>query len=67
MCISTKLFSSDLQIPVDPYSSQPLQAIATMCFSPAEKTLVISTDRGKLYRISLTSTEISEVTEQHAV
>ncbi|XP_017309295.1 cilia- and flagella-associated protein 57 isoform X2 [Ictalurus punctatus] len=52
--------TAEISIPVDPYSSQPLQAIATMCFSPAEKTLVISTDRGKLYSISLTSTEISE-------
>ncbi|XP_034157779.2 cilia- and flagella-associated protein 57-like [Pangasianodon hypophthalmus] len=55
--------TAEIRIPADPYSNQPRQAIATMCISPAEETLAISTDQGQLYHISLTSTEISESKE----
>ncbi|GAA6099387.1 cilia- and flagella-associated protein 57-like isoform X2 [Tachysurus ichikawai] len=49
-----------LRIPVHPYSSQPLQEIATMCTSPSEETLAVSTEQGQLYHISFTSEDIIE-------
>ncbi|KAK3506828.1 hypothetical protein QTP70_029069, partial [Hemibagrus guttatus] len=47
-----------LRIPVDPCSNKPLQAITSMCISPSEQTLAISTDQGQLYHISLDSEEL---------
>lgn len=53
------------QIPSDPYSSElslaESQKIDTMCISPAEETLAISTDRGQLYSCSLSSLEMNKV------
>ncbi|KAM9435536.1 cilia- and flagella-associated protein 57-like isoform 1-T1 [Clarias gariepinus] len=51
--------SAEIRIPEDTYTNQPLQAIAMMCISPEEETLAVSTDRGQLYKISLSSPEIS--------
>ncbi|XP_058248965.1 cilia- and flagella-associated protein 57-like [Hemibagrus wyckioides] len=47
-----------LRIPVDPCSNKPLQAITSMCISPSEEALAISTDQGQLYHISLNSEEL---------
>lgn len=53
------------QIPPDPCSNEPGQAeqqeITSMCISPTEETLAISTDRGQIYLIALASAEISKV------
>jgi len=49
------------QIPPDPcineLTSAECQEIDTMCISPAEETLAISTDRGQLYSFSLSSVQ----------
>uniref|UniRef100_A0A3Q3J5F7 Cilia and flagella associated protein 57 n=1 Tax=Monopterus albus TaxID=43700 RepID=A0A3Q3J5F7_MONAL len=53
--------SRDIQIPPDPYRNEVTQAecqeIDTMCISPAEETLAISTDQAQLYSISLSAEE----------
>lgn len=53
------------QIPAEPYSSDPgpsdNQDIETVCISPAEQTLAVSTDRGQLYSISLSAADINQV------
>lgn len=53
------------QIPSDPYtemfSMAGCQQIVTMCMSPAEETLAISTDRGQMYHLSLTSIDMKKV------
>ncbi|KAK2846133.1 hypothetical protein Q7C36_010987 [Tachysurus vachellii] len=49
-----------IRIPVHPHSSQPLQAITTMCISPSEEMLAISTDQGQLYHIRLRLVKISK-------
>ncbi|KAM8756594.1 cilia- and flagella-associated protein 57 [Acanthopagrus schlegelii] len=58
----------EIRIPSDPYSSElslaESQKIDTMCISPAEETLAISTDRGQLYSCSLSSLEMNK--EEHA-
>lgn len=58
-------FSRGGQIPSDPYSSDPgpsdNQDIETMCISPAEETLAVSTDRGQLYSVSLAAADIDQV------
>ncbi|KAF7711547.1 cilia- and flagella-associated protein 57-like isoform X1 [Silurus meridionalis] len=43
----------EIIISVDPNSYQPLQKIATMCISPAEDMLAITTDQGQLFHISI--------------
>ncbi|XP_037831258.1 cilia- and flagella-associated protein 57 isoform X3 [Kryptolebias marmoratus] len=58
--------SREILIPSDPCSlSCPAesQKIDTMCISPAEETLAISTDRGQLYSISLSSVLTNKVLE----
>ncbi|XP_036955577.1 cilia- and flagella-associated protein 57 isoform X2 [Acanthopagrus latus] len=54
----------EIRIPSDPYSSElslaESQKIDTMCISPAEETLAISTDRGQLYSCSLSSLEMNK-------
>ncbi|XP_044067286.1 cilia- and flagella-associated protein 57 isoform X2 [Siniperca chuatsi] len=59
--------SREIQIPPDPYSNEltpaECQEIDTMCISPAEETLAISTDRGQLYSVSLSSVEMNK--EEH--
>ncbi|KAI3369623.1 hypothetical protein L3Q82_025335 [Scortum barcoo] len=59
--------SSVIRIPPDPYSNEltptECQEIDTMCISPAEETLAISTDRGQLYSFSLSSVEMNK--EEH--
>uniref|UniRef100_UPI0037E7E14E cilia- and flagella-associated protein 57 isoform X2 n=1 Tax=Semicossyphus pulcher TaxID=241346 RepID=UPI0037E7E14E len=59
--------SRQIQIPADPYSSElspaEHQGIDTMCISPAEETLAISTDGGQLYSFSLSSAEMNK--EEH--
>ncbi|KAF1391148.1 hypothetical protein PFLUV_G00038910 [Perca fluviatilis] len=59
--------SKEIRIPPDPYSNElppaECQDIDTMCISPAEETLAISTDRGQLYSFSLSSLEIHK--EEH--
>lgn len=53
------------QIPADPYCGEPApaegQEIDTMCMSPAEETLAISTNRGQLYSFSLSSVDMNKV------
>ncbi|XP_053172243.1 cilia- and flagella-associated protein 57 [Scomber japonicus] len=57
--------SREIRIPPDPNSNEltpaECQEIDTMCISPAEEMLAISTDRGQLYSISLTLTEMNKV------
>ncbi|XP_035517008.1 cilia- and flagella-associated protein 57 [Morone saxatilis] len=59
--------SREIRIPPDPYSTEPTlaecQQIDTMCISPAEETVAISTDRGQLYSFSLSSVEMNK--EEH--
>ncbi|XP_047677974.1 cilia- and flagella-associated protein 57 isoform X2 [Tachysurus fulvidraco] len=54
----------EIRIPPDPCSNEPGQAeqqeITSMCISPTEETLAISTDRGQIYLIALASAEISK-------
>lgn len=54
------------QIPADPrcneQSPAPRQEVHTMCMSPAEQTLAVSTDRGQLYSFSLSPADINRVT-----
>ncbi|MCI4395775.1 hypothetical protein PGIGA_G00195880 [Pangasianodon gigas] len=54
----------EIRIPQDPCSIQPSkseqQEITTMCLSPSEETLAISTRQGQIYHVSLASTEISQ-------
>eukprot|EP00064_Thunnus_orientalis_P003706 superscaffoldBa00000314_g3717 len=56
--------SREIQIPPDPCNNEltpaECQEIDTMCISPAEETLAISTDRGQLYSISLFLTEMNK-------
>ncbi|XP_034550436.1 cilia- and flagella-associated protein 57 isoform X2 [Notolabrus celidotus] len=51
----------EIQIPPDPSCSEltpaGCQVIDTMCISPAEETVAISTDRGQLYSFSLSTVE----------
>lgn len=53
------------QIPPDPYSNEvtaaECQEVDTMCISPAEETLAISTDQGQLYSVNLSSVEVHKV------
>ena len=53
------------QIPPDPYSNDlspaEFQEIDTMCISPAEETLAISTDKGQLYSFNLSSVDMIKV------
>lgn len=53
------------QIPSDLYNNElapaECQEIDTMCISPAEETLAISTDRGQLYSFSLSSVDMNKV------
>lgn len=55
------------QIPPDPYSNEvtaaECQEVDTMCISPAEETLAISTDQGQLYSVSLASVEVHKVVQ----
>ncbi|XP_041639690.1 cilia- and flagella-associated protein 57 [Cheilinus undulatus] len=59
--------SREIQIPSDPYCSEMIpaecQLIDTMCISPAEETLAISTNKGQLYHFSLSSVETNK--EEH--
>ncbi|XP_038649881.1 cilia- and flagella-associated protein 57 [Scyliorhinus canicula] len=53
-----------IKIPQDPYSTDPTQAeqqeISTLCLSPSEEALVVSTNKSQLYCITLSSAEISK-------
>ncbi|XP_028262443.1 cilia- and flagella-associated protein 57 [Parambassis ranga] len=61
--------TKELQIPPDPYSNDltpaECQEIDTMCISPAEETLAISTDRGQMYSISLFAVEANKEEQLH--
>ncbi|KAM6948696.1 cilia- and flagella-associated protein 57-like [Aplochiton taeniatus] len=56
--------TKEIRIPPDPCSNEPSQAesqeITSMCMSPSEETLAVSTDRGQLYSITLASAEMSK-------
>ncbi|XP_017350530.1 cilia- and flagella-associated protein 57 isoform X1 [Ictalurus punctatus] len=56
--------TSEIRIPQDPCSSQPSQSeqqeITTICLSPSEEMLAVSTRQGQIYHVSLTSPEISQ-------
>lgn len=53
------------QIPTDPNSevlpAADGQQIVTMCLSPAEETLAVSTDRGQMFRLSLAAVHLRKV------
>ncbi|CAL8326715.1 unnamed protein product [Arctogadus glacialis] len=59
----------ELLIPPDPCSYEPgraqQQQVATLCLSPGEDTLALSTQQGQLYAINLISTEISRGEPAH--
>ncbi|XP_058487898.1 cilia- and flagella-associated protein 57 [Solea solea] len=61
--------SREIKIPPDPHSDEVTtaerQEVDTMCISPAEETLAISTDQGQLYSISLSSVDISKEEQPH--
>ncbi|XP_042364189.1 cilia- and flagella-associated protein 57 [Plectropomus leopardus] len=61
--------SWEMRIPPDPYSNEltpaECQEIDTMCISPAEETLAISTDRGQLYSCSLSSVDVNKEEKIH--
>ncbi|XP_033939844.1 cilia- and flagella-associated protein 57 isoform X2 [Pseudochaenichthys georgianus] len=52
----------DIRIPADSSDLTPAesQLIDTMCLSPSEETLVLSTERGQLYSFSLSSLDINK-------
>ncbi|XP_019942091.1 cilia- and flagella-associated protein 57 [Paralichthys olivaceus] len=58
-----------IKIPPDPHSNEMTQAdyqeIDTMCISPAEETLAISTDQGQLYSVGLSSVDINKEDQAH--
>ncbi|XP_047674912.1 cilia- and flagella-associated protein 57-like [Tachysurus fulvidraco] len=53
-----------IKIPQDPCSSEPSvsaqQEVKSMCLSPSEETLAISTRQGQIYHVNLTSVENSQ-------
>ncbi|MCI4395800.1 hypothetical protein PGIGA_G00196230 [Pangasianodon gigas] len=55
--------TAEIRIPQDPFR-QPSQAeqqeITSVCMSPSEETLAISTDQGQIYHINLALSEISK-------
>ncbi|XP_029474302.1 cilia- and flagella-associated protein 57 isoform X2 [Rhinatrema bivittatum] len=57
------------QIPQDQHSSDPAQSdqqeIVSMCLSPSEEILIISTNKSQLYSITLSSAEMSKGEEAH--
>ncbi|KAM9501173.1 cilia- and flagella-associated protein 57 [Clarias gariepinus] len=59
----------EIRIPPDPCSNEPSQVeqqeIATMCISPSEETLAISTEQGQIYLIALASAEMSKGVRTH--
>ncbi|CAL8317617.1 unnamed protein product [Gadus morhua 'NCC'] len=59
----------ELLIPPDPCTYEPgraqQQQVATLCLSPGEDTLALSTQQGQLYAINLISTEISRGEPAH--
>ncbi|XP_027141761.1 cilia- and flagella-associated protein 57 isoform X2 [Larimichthys crocea] len=61
--------SREIRIPPDSYSNEltpaECQEIDTMCISPAEETLAISTDRGQLYSCSMSSVDINKDEHVH--
>eukprot|EP00066_Takifugu_rubripes_P026110 XP_011615376.1 PREDICTED: LOW QUALITY PROTEIN: cilia- and flagella-associated protein 57 [Takifugu rubripes] len=56
--------SREIWIPSDPFSKElgpsDSQDIETMCMSPSEETLAVSTDRGQLYSISLSAVDVKQ-------
>ncbi|XP_027008175.1 cilia- and flagella-associated protein 57-like isoform X3 [Tachysurus fulvidraco] len=54
----------EIRIPQDPCSSEPSvsaqQEVKSMCLSPSEETLAISTRQGQIYHVNLTSVENSQ-------
>nr|XP_046236343.1 cilia- and flagella-associated protein 57 isoform X2 [Scatophagus argus] len=61
--------SREIRIPMDQYDNElapaQCQEIDTMCISPSEETLAISTDRGQLYSFSLSSVEMNKEEPAH--
>ncbi|XP_072239030.1 cilia- and flagella-associated protein 57 [Leuresthes tenuis] len=61
--------SREIRIPPEPYGNDltpaESQEIDTMCLSPAEETLAISTDRGQLYSVNLSSADMSREEQLH--
>ncbi|KAL3977716.1 pleckstrin-like domain containing family A member 3 [Sarotherodon galilaeus] len=56
----------EIKIPVDAYwTSAEYQQIDTICISPAEETLAISTNRGQLYSVSLSSVDMNKEDKLH--
>uniref|UniRef100_A0A669EYB4 Cilia and flagella associated protein 57 n=1 Tax=Oreochromis niloticus TaxID=8128 RepID=A0A669EYB4_ORENI len=59
----------EIKIPLDAYCSgvtlAEYQQIDTICFSPAEETLAISTNRGQLYSVSLSSVDMNKEDKLH--
>ncbi|XP_029007881.1 cilia- and flagella-associated protein 57 [Betta splendens] len=61
--------SREIQIPPDPFSNEVTaaenQEVDTMCISPAEETLAISTDQGQLYSVSLSVLDMHKEEQLH--
>uniref|UniRef100_A0A667XCB5 Cilia and flagella associated protein 57 n=1 Tax=Myripristis murdjan TaxID=586833 RepID=A0A667XCB5_9TELE len=61
--------TKEIRIRPDPCSEDPAQAelqqISTVCVSPSEETLAVSTEEGQLYSISLSSVETSKGEQVH--
>nr|XP_004559934.1 cilia- and flagella-associated protein 57 isoform X1 [Maylandia zebra] len=59
----------EIKIPLDAYCSgvtlAEYQQIDTICISPAEETLAISTNRGQLYSVSLSSVDMNKEDKLH--
>ncbi|XP_063330905.1 cilia- and flagella-associated protein 57 isoform X2 [Pelmatolapia mariae] len=59
----------EIKIPLDAYCSgvtlAKYQQIDTICISPAEETLAISTNRGQLYSVSLSSVDMNKEDKLH--
>ncbi|MCJ8750012.1 hypothetical protein PDJAM_G00194050 [Pangasius djambal] len=55
--------TAEIRIPQDPFrqsSQAERQEITSVCMSPSEETLAISTDQGQIYHINLAVSEISK-------
>ncbi|XP_041837670.1 cilia- and flagella-associated protein 57 isoform X2 [Melanotaenia boesemani] len=61
--------SKELRIPPDPHGNDSTpaecQEVDTMCISPAEESLAVSTERGQLYSINLSSADLSREEKLH--
>ncbi|XP_028832352.1 cilia- and flagella-associated protein 57 isoform X2 [Denticeps clupeoides] len=57
--------TKEIRIPLDPCGRAEQQEVQSVSISPAEESLVCSTDRGQLYSVTLTCVEDSRGEEAH--